>query len=73
MGSIKRLGLAYLGVGLAVMVLENWMAHVRAGSSVPEIVGSAIPIGEKMQVAFDLVVMPILAWPIQALALIRGG
>ena len=69
----KRLGMAYVGVGFIIAVIENWMAHTSAGASVLEVLFSAMSIGQKMQVFIDLVVVPIFLWPIRVLAMTRGG
>lgn len=73
MGTSKRLGMAYLGVGFVIAVIENWMAHVRAGASVLEVIFSSMSFGTKMQSFIDLVVVPIVAWPIRVWAMIGGG
>ena len=73
MRSIGRLVAAYLLAGLAVAVLENYLAHARAGASIFEVVGSNVPVAEKTAAFYDLVFFPILAWPVRVLAIIRGG
>ena len=73
MRSLGRIVVAYLLAGCVIAGVENWMAHVNAGSSIFEVVGSHIPWAEKGKVAYDLVLFPILAWPVRVLTLIRGG
>jgi len=73
MRSLGRLVVAYLLAGIVIAAVENWMAHVNAGSSIFEVIGSSMPMAEKAEVAYNLVLFPILAWPVRVLALIRGG
>ena len=73
MRSIGRLLVAYLLAGLAVAVLDNWMAHVRAGSSILEVLVGAQPTPEKVAAFYDLVLFPVLAWPVRVMDMIRGG
>jgi hypothetical protein len=73
MRSIGRLAVGYLLAGLAVAVLENWIAHARAGSSILEVATSAMPMADKTAAFYDLVLFPILAWPVRVIAMIRGG
>jgi len=73
MRSIGRLALAYLIAGIGIAVLENWMAHVNAGSSILEVATSAMPVADKTAAFYDLVLFPILAWPVRVMAMIRGG
>jgi len=64
---------AYFGVGFVIAIVENWSAHVRSGSSVLEVLASAMSFGQKMQTFIDLVAVPIVAWPIRVWQMIRGG
>lgn len=73
MRSIGRLAVGYLLAGLAISVLENWLAHVNAGSSILEVATSAMPMADKTAAFYDLVLFPILAWPVRVMAMIRGG
>jgi hypothetical protein len=73
MEAFKRLAMAYLGVGFVIAVIENWTANARGGVSVLDVIGSVSPIGVKVGVVFDQVVVPIVAWPLHVLAMIRGG
>ena len=45
----------------------------RAGSSIFEVVGSSAPTSDKIAAFYDLVLFPILAWPVRVMAIIRGG
>ena len=69
----KRLAVAYLGVGFFVAVIQNWMAHVGAAASVFEVVFSGSSIGTKAQAVVDLVVIPLVAWPLRVWTMVRGG
>ena len=73
MRTIGRLVVAYLLAGIAIAVIENLMAHTRAGSSIFEVVGSSAPTSDKIAAFYDLVLFPILAWPVRVMAIIRGG
>ncbi len=73
MRTLGRLVVAYLLAGLIVAALENWMAHLRAGSSIVEVMASAQPSADKTAAFYDLVLFPILAWPVRIIALVRGG
>jgi len=73
MRTIGRLAVAYLLAGIGIAVLENWMAHARAGSSILEVVGSSTPTADKIAAFYDLVLFPILAWPVRVMAILRGG
>lgn len=73
MGSIKRLGLAYLGVGFLIALVENWTAQTRGAPNIFNVLGSSVSAGDKARIVLDVLVMPILAWPFHVLALIRGG
>jgi hypothetical protein len=72
MRSIGRLAVAYLLAGIAVAVLDNWMAHVRAGSSILEVLVGAQPTPEKIAAFYDLALFPIFLWPVRVMAMIRG-
>jgi hypothetical protein len=72
MRSIGRLLIAYLCAGIIVAALDNWMAHVNAGSSIVEVLTSSVPGAEKTKAFYDLVLFPICAWPVRVLAMIRG-
>ena len=73
MSSSRRLLTAYLGVGFVIAIIENWSAHVRSGSSVLEVLASAMSFGQKMQTFIDLVMIPIFAWPIRVWTMLKGG
>lgn len=73
MRTIGRLAIAYLLAGVAIAVVENWMAHVNAGSSILEIAGSSMPTAEKISAFYDLVLWPLVAWPVRVMDIIRGG
>lgn len=73
MRSLARLVAGYLLAGCVIAAVDNWMAHVNAGSSILEVIGSSMPLAEKLDVAYRLVVFPIFAWPLRVIALVRGG
>ena len=73
MRTIGRLAIAYLLAGIAVAALENWMAHVRAGSSILEVVVGNLPTSDKVAAFYDLVLFPILVWPSRVMSIVRGG
>jgi hypothetical protein len=73
MRTIGRLAVAYLLAGIGIAVLENWMAHVNAGSSILEVMGGNLPTADKFAAFYDLVLFPILVWPVRVMALVRGG
>lgn len=73
MSAIKRLVLAYFGVGFLIALIENLTAHLRTGTSILDVVAGPMPVAEKVSAALDLVVFPIVAWPLRVLELIRGG
>ena len=73
MGTFGRLLMGYLLAGCVIAGVENWMAHVNAGSSILEVIGSAMPLADKIAAFYDLVLFPILAWPVRVMAIVRGG
>ena len=73
MRSIGRLVIGYLLAGVLIAVVENWLAHMTSGSSILEVVGSSTPTAEKIAAFYDLVLWPIVAWPVRVMAILRGG
>jgi len=73
MRTIGRLVVAYLLAGIAIAVIDNLMAHTRAASSIFDIVSSSVPTAEKIAAFYDLVLWPIVAWPVRVMAILRGG
>jgi Na+/serine symporter len=69
----KRLAMAYIGVGFIIAIIENWTAHQSAGGSVLEVLFSSMSFGAKMQSFVDLVVVPIVAWPLRVWVMMKGG
>jgi len=46
---------------------------VRAGSSILEVMAGSQPSAEKIAAFYDLVLFPILVWPVRVMSIIRGG
>ena len=73
MRTIRTLLVGYLCAGLIVAGLQNWQAHLQAGSSIFEVMAGHGPMAEKTAALYDLVLFPILAWPARVVTTIRGG
>lgn len=73
MRSLGRLVAGYLLAGCVIACIENWMAHVNAASSILEVIGRGIPVADKAEAFYHLVLFPILAWPVRVMAIVRGG
>jgi hypothetical protein len=73
METFKRLAMAYLGVGFIIAVIENWTAHAAGASSAFDVVQGMAPLGDKVSIVLEQVVVPIIAWPFRVWGMIRGG